>query len=84
MTSPATRTVQVELDSVRLDVLLAALHDAAEYRRDRAEAYCLDCACDPRKLCSEHARDLDVACDYDDLAFDLIAAPVTIGLDGAA
>jgi hypothetical protein len=84
MTAPITRTVQVELDGVRLDVLLAALDDAARYRRDRAEGYCLDCVCDPRKVCSEHARDLDTACDFDDLAFDLIAAPVTIGLDGAA
>lgn len=84
MTTPTLHTVQLTVSSVSLDVLLAALDDAARYRRDRAEAYCLDCACDPRKLCSDHARDHDVACDYDDLAWELAAAPVTIGLNGAA
>jgi hypothetical protein len=84
MSAPATKIVQVALSGACLDVLLAALHDAAEYRRDRGAGWCLDCQCDPWKLCSDHARDLDAACDYDDLAFDLVAAPVTIGLDGAA
>ncbi len=77
-------TVRLTVTSVQVDVLLAALHDGAEYRRDRAAGYCLDCQCEPGKLCADHARDLDTADDYDDLAAELEAAPASTALDGAA
>jgi hypothetical protein len=60
---------------VQREVLLAALSDAAEYRRDRAGGYCLDCACQRHGLCPDHARDFDAADDYDDLAQTLNPHP---------
>jgi hypothetical protein len=65
--APAPALV-VTLSPVQAEVLRAALADAAEYRRDRAGAYCLDCACERCGLCPGHAREFDIADDYDDLA----------------
>ena len=66
---------EAALAAVRLEVLLAALHDAAEYRRDRAWGYCLYCACERHGLCPDHARDYDTADDYDELAETLTRHP---------
>lgn len=88
MTTPTRNSipmVRFTVTSVQVDVLLAALNDGAEYRRGHAAGYCLDCECEPGKLCADHARDLDAADDYDDLAAELEAAtPATTVLGGAA
>jgi hypothetical protein len=60
--------------AIEREVLLTALADASAYRRDRAAAYCLYCACERGGLCSDHARDLDAADDYDAVAEALAAA----------
>jgi hypothetical protein len=77
--APAQDTAAV-LAEVQVDVLLAALADAANYRRDRAGGYCLDCACERHGLCPDHARDFDTADDYDDLADTLALGPVAPGV----
>jgi hypothetical protein len=82
MTTPLPATCDIPAagaasPAIKLEVLLAALADAAEYRRDRAAAYCLYCACERRGLCSDHARDLDAADDYETLA-EALPTPVTV------
>ena len=80
---PATRDIPAAgaaSPAIEREVLLAALADASEYRRDRAAAYCLYCACERGGLCCDHARDLDAADDYDALA-EALAPPVAV--DGA-
>jgi hypothetical protein len=48
-----------------------ALADAEAYRRERAGAYCYDCASSPMEACQDHLDDLDTADAYRDLAAEL-------------
>ena len=52
-------------------VLARALADAEAYRRERAAAYCYDCASSPMEACETHLDDLDQAGAYAELGRQL-------------
>jgi hypothetical protein len=60
----------VVVSAGRVKTLLAAMDDAAEYKRDRA-ATCADCADQPCTACQWRLQAADA---YDDLAAQLIQA----------
>jgi len=62
------------LSPADLAAVIRALEDAAAYRRDRAAAYCYDCADSPAEACEAHLDDLDQADAYDQVAATLRAA----------
>jgi hypothetical protein len=67
----------------QLEVVLAALGDAARYRSSGAAAAgCWDCENVPTGRCAEHAKDNDRARAYTELAAALSAVPVPAGPDG--
>jgi hypothetical protein len=66
-----THPPALTLTSAQAETVLAALDDAAGARRDRAAAYCVDCARHPDSLCGDHAADLGRAGEYDTLAGQL-------------
>jgi hypothetical protein len=65
--------VPLLLTAAETDVLLAALDDAAAYRREGAEGYCADCLREDGGLCDDHADDLGSAGEYEGLAARLAA-----------
>jgi hypothetical protein len=69
----------------QLDVVLAALGDAAAYRYSAgASARCWDCGNIPGGRCAEHLKDADRARGYNELAAALSAAASrAAGADGA-
>lgn len=48
--------------------MLAALADAAAYRRERAARWCPFCEGQPDNACPEHVADLEAADAYDGMA----------------
>jgi hypothetical protein len=56
------------LSPADLAVAVRALEDAAAWRRERAAAYCWDCATAPQDACEAHLDDLDAADGYDRIA----------------
>jgi len=69
-TRPGTRP-GVRLTAAQAALVLAALGDAAAARRERAAAYCYECAGHPAGACDEHLDDLDAAEAYETLAAGL-------------
>jgi hypothetical protein len=57
-----------------LALILAALDDAAEARRERAACQCPDCATDPTGRCEQHRADLQTAAAYSSLHARLAGA----------
>lgn len=78
------RPIAAVLDSGQLDLLLAALDDAAAWRGHRATSACQDCADSPAELCEEHAADLDRIDQYGALfrEFEPIDFPASFRLTG--
>jgi hypothetical protein len=70
-TAPAGRV----LSPAELTVVLGALDHAEQLLRERAAAYCDDCATHPAGACEEHVDQLDQADDYQVLAARLGGAP---------
>jgi hypothetical protein len=67
----------------QLEVVLAALGDAARYRSSEAASVgCWDCENVPTGRCAEHAKDNDRARAYTELAAAVAAVPVPGGPDG--
>jgi hypothetical protein len=50
-----------------LPTILAALREAAEWRRERLDVPCEDCGVSPAGICDRHGWDLDAADAYDAL-----------------
>lgn len=61
------------LAQAQRELVLMALADAIEARRERAGVHCDDCSVHPAGLCEDHAADLDRADDYDALRRELEA-----------
>ena len=61
----------VTLGAAQLGRVLAALADAAEYRRKEAGQWCADCAASPPEACEDHSDDLDAVQAYDALTAEL-------------
>jgi hypothetical protein len=78
------RPIAAVLDSGQLDLLLAALDDAAAWRGHRATSACQDCADSPAELCEEHGADLDRIDQYLALfrEFEPIEIPESFRLTG--
>ena len=64
----------ITVTTAQAAVIHQALADAKAYRRERAGAYCYDCANTPAGACDDHLDDLDQADAYRDLAAELASA----------
>jgi hypothetical protein len=72
---------EVALSSRQLEIVLAALEDAATYRTAGADAAgCWDCENIPGGRCADHARDADRARACTELAAQLGSGPGAAGL----
>jgi hypothetical protein len=71
---------EVALSPRQLEVVLAALDDAARYRASGADAAgCWDCENIPGRRCADHARDGDRARACTELAAALVSGPAAVG-----
>jgi hypothetical protein len=59
-----TRAAAGRLAPAQLSTVLAAPDDAATFRTERAQAYCVACSEHPAGACDEHLDDLDAAGRY--------------------
>ena len=76
---------EVALSSRQLEIVLAALEDAASYRGSGAAAAgCWDCENIPGGRCADHARDADRARACTELAAQLLSGQVLSGQGPAA
>jgi hypothetical protein len=71
---------EVALSSRHVEIVLAALEDAATYRTSGADAVgCWDCENIPGARCADHARDADRARACTELAAQLASGPAAAG-----
>lgn len=76
---------EAALSDRQLEIVLAALEDAATYRASGACAVgCWDCENIPGRRCADHARDADRARACTELAAQLAAGPTAAGSAAAA
>jgi hypothetical protein len=70
----ALKETTVTLTAAQAEVMVKALVDAEQYRRDSAAAWCADCAAAQGRGCPEHVAFLAPADTYRDLAAELAYA----------
>ena len=71
----------VPVTAAQATVLVKALIDAEQYRRDSAVAWCADCAATQHGACPDHVAFLAPADAYRDLAGWLATATKVAGCD---
>jgi hypothetical protein len=73
-TEPGHTSHDLALDHDQAATVIAALQDAAALRRETI-GYCADCEQSPAAPCPDHQDDRDRAAEYDELRWQLEAAP---------